>query len=146
MEENRITNETAPVKKQRSLWDEAWRRFKKNKTAMAGLVYLGILVVIAVSTTVIDWVTHNQVYKSYIIKQDLLHRLKGPSWQHIFGQDEFGRDIFLRMLWGTRYSLFMGALAILFVAVTFCCALLGGVLYLCRRAGGGDAAATGSNE
>ena len=103
MEENRNINETVPVKKQRSLWDEAWRRFKKNKTAMGGLIYLSILVVVAISTTVIDWITKNQVYKQYIIKQDLLHRLKGPSAQHIFGQDEFGRDIFLRMLWSTRY-------------------------------------------
>ena len=117
MEENRNINETVPVKKQRSLWDEAWRRFKKNKTAMGGLIYLSILVVVAISTTVIDWVTKNQVYKQYIIKQDLLHRLKGPSAQHIFGQDEFGRDIFLRMLWGTRYSLFMGALAIIFALI-----------------------------
>ena len=69
MEENRNINETVPVKKQRSLWDEAWRRFKKNKTAMGGLIYLSILVVVAISTTVIDWVTKNQVYKQYIIKQ-----------------------------------------------------------------------------
>jgi peptide/nickel transport system permease protein len=117
MEENSTPKEVVQEKKQRSLWDEAWRRFKKNKTAMAGLVYLSNLVIVAITTTVIDWVTKNQVYKNYIIKQDLLHRLKGPSAQHIFGQDEFGRDIFLRMLWGTRYSLFMGALAIIFALI-----------------------------
>ena len=111
------TQEVPAEKKQRSLWDEAWRRFKKNRTAMAGLVYLSIMVVVAFATIIIDWVTKNQFYKDHIIKQDLLHRLKGPSWQHIFGQDEFGRDIFLRMLWGTRYSLFMGALAIIFALI-----------------------------
>ena len=53
MEENRNLQAHAE-KKQRSLWDEAWRCFRKNKTAMAGLIYLCILVLVAVSTTVID--------------------------------------------------------------------------------------------
>ena len=101
-------------KKQRSLWQEAWRRFRKNRMAMAGLVFLSILVVIAVVTLVIDLVTKNSIYNNYVINQDLVNRLQGPSVAHPFGQDEFGRDMLLRMLWGTRYSLFMGSLAIIF--------------------------------
>lgn len=101
-------------KKQRSLWQEAWRRFRKNRMAMAGLVFLSILVVIAVVTLVIDLVTQNEIYNNYVINQDLVSRLQGPSLQHPLGQDEFGRDMLLRMLWGTRYSLFMGSLAIIF--------------------------------
>ena len=101
------------AKKQRSLWQEAWRRFRKNRMAMAGLAYLSLLVVIAVSTMVIDLVTNNSFYDTHVINQDLLSRLQGPSAEHIFGQDEFGRDMFLRMIWGTRYSLFMGCLSIL---------------------------------
>ena len=101
-------------KKQRSLWQEAWRRFRKNRMAMAGLVFLSILVIIAVVTLVIDLVTKNSIYNNYVINQDLVNRLQGPSAAHPFGQDEFGRDMLLRMLWGTRYSLFMGSLAIIF--------------------------------
>lgn len=101
-------------KKQRSLWQEAWRRFRKNRMAMAGLVFLSILVVIAVVTLVIDLVTQNEIYNNYVINQDLVSRLQGPSLQHPLGQDDFGRDMLLRMLWGTRYSLFMGSLAIIF--------------------------------
>ena len=101
-------------KKQRSLWQEAWRRFRKNRMAMAGLVFLSILVIIAVVTLVIDLVTKNSIYNNYVINQDLVNRLQGPSTAHPFGQDEFGRDMLLRMLWGTRYSLFMGSLAIIF--------------------------------
>ena len=101
-------------KKQRSLWQEAWRRFRKNRMAMAGLVFLSILVVIAVVTLVIDLVTQNEIYNNYVINQDLVSRLQGPSLQHPLGQDEFGRDMLLRMLWGTRYSLFMGSLATIF--------------------------------
>ncbi len=109
-------------KKQRSLWQEAWRRFRKNRMAMVGLVFLSILVIIAVGTMVIDLVTQNEIYNNYVINQDLVNRLKGPSLEHPFGQDEFGRDMLLRMLWGTRYSLFMGSLAIIF---SLC---IGGVL------------------
>ena len=101
-------------KKQRSLWQEAWRRFRKNRMAMAGLVFLSILVIIAVVTLVIDLVTQNEIYNNYVINQDLVSRLQGPSLQHPLGQDEFGRDMLLRMLWGTPYSLFMGSLAIIF--------------------------------
>ena len=109
-------------KKQRSLWQESWRRFRKNRMAMVGLVFLSILVIIAVGTMVIDLVTQNEIYNNYVINQDLVNRLKGLSLEHPFGQDEFGRDMLLRMLWGTRYSLFMGSLAIIF---SLC---IGGVL------------------
>lgn len=67
---------------------------------------------IAIATIVIDLVMHNAIYNDYVIKQNLRLRLKGPSPEHIFGLDEFGRDIFLRMIWGIRYSLFMGTIAI----------------------------------
>ena len=89
---------------------------------MVGLVFLSILVIIAVGTMVIDLVTQNEIYNNYVINQDLVNRLKGLSLEHPFGQDEFGRDMLLRMLWGTRYSLFMGSLAIIF---SLC---IGGVL------------------
>ncbi|QQO09533.1 ABC transporter permease [Breznakiella homolactica] len=108
--------------KQRSLWAEVWRRLKKNKLALVGLGFLSILVVIAVGTIVIDFVTSQSVYNNYVIKQNLRMRLQGPSWQYPFGLDEFGRNILLRMLWGVRYSLFMGTFAIVIST------LIGGVL------------------
>lgn len=97
---------------QRSMWQETWRRFKKNKLAMAGLSFLLLLVVIAVATLVIDLVTGKDIYNNYVIKQDLRGRLDPPSFAHWFGKDEFGRDMFYRILWGIRYSLFMGTIAI----------------------------------
>ena len=112
MKENTAAVANAP-KKQRSLWQEAMRRFRKNKTAMAGLFFLSILVVIAVSTLVIDFATDKTFYNENVVKQDLFGRLTPPNAEHPFGQDEFGRDMLLRCLWGTRYSLFMGALAII---------------------------------
>ncbi|MGH0054056.1 MAG: ABC transporter permease [Sphaerochaetaceae bacterium] len=99
-------------KKQRTLAAETWRRFKKNKLALAGMIVILALVLIALSTIVIDFVTDKSVYNDYVIKQNLRMRLQGPSKEHIFGLDEFGRDIFMRMIWAVRYSLFMGTIAI----------------------------------
>lgn len=98
----------------RSLWGEAWHRYKKNKVAVAGLVVVIVLLIIALGTIVIDLVTHESVYNELVLKQDIYRKLAKPSMQHIFGCDEYGRDIFFRMVWGTRYSLFIGVSSILF--------------------------------
>ena len=98
--------------KQRSLWMEAWRRLRKNKLAMAGLGFILLLVVLALFTIAVDLITQNSFYTEHVVKQNLRLRLQGPSKEHIFGLDEFGRDIFLRVIWAIRYSLFMGTVAI----------------------------------
>lgn len=46
------------------------------------------------------------------VVQDLTLRLKAPSAAHIFGTDNFGRDIFSRMIYGGRYSLLAGCLTV----------------------------------
>ena len=91
---------------QRTLWQETWRRFKKNKLAVAGMIFLIALVVIAIATIIIDAVNPS-IYETYVIKQNLRERLAPPSAAHIFGQDEFGRDMLIRILWSIRSSLFM---------------------------------------
>lgn len=103
--------------KRRGLWQETWRRFKKNKLALVGMSFIILLLAIAIATIVIDLVTDKSFYNAHVIKQNLRMRLKGPSKDHIFGLDEFGRDIFLRMLWAVRYSLFMGVFAIFFSVI-----------------------------
>lgn len=94
--------------KARSLWQDAWRRLKKNRVAYIGFIFIIILVIISISTLLIDLFTHNSIYDKYIIEMNLANKLDPPSAQHFFGQDEFGRDIFLRIIWGTRYSLSLG--------------------------------------
>ena len=99
--------------KSRSLWADAWRRFKKNKMAIISLVFLLLLALTGVTTLIIDWVTDDKIYDSLVISQDLSQRSVPPSSEHVLGLDEFGRDILLRILWGTRYSLFMSVAAVL---------------------------------
>ena len=79
--------------------------------------FIILLLIIAIATIIIDLVTNKSFYNAHVIKQNLRLRLQGPSKEHIFGLDEFGRDIFLRMLWAVRYSLFMGVFAILFSVI-----------------------------
>ena len=96
----------------RSLWQDAWRRFKKNRMAMISLCFIGLLALVAFSTIIIDIVTKESILDAKVISQNLVNRLQPPSSEHIFGLDEFGRDIFLRIVWGTRYSLFMSTISI----------------------------------
>ena len=92
----------AVKKTQRSLWMDAWRRLRKNRLAMIGLGFILLLVVLALFTVAVDIVTKGTFYDEHVIKQNLRLRLQGPSAEHIFGLDEFGRDIFLRVIWAIR--------------------------------------------
>ena len=51
------------------------------------------------------------------IVQDLTMRLKAPSAEHLFGTDNFGRDIFSRVIYGGRYSLLAGCLTVVIAGV-----------------------------
>ncbi|NLL36637.1 MAG: ABC transporter permease [Fretibacterium sp.] len=108
------STESTTSREGRTLWQEAWRRFRKNKLALLSLAFLLLLAAIAVVTIVWDIADDQAFYNARVIKQNLRLKLKGPSAAHPFGLDEFGRDMFLRMLWGIRYSLFMGTAAIAF--------------------------------
>lgn len=108
--------------KARSLGADAWYRFKKNRLAVISLIFLCLMIVVAFSTFVVDWVTDSSFYDAKVIAQDLRRRLEPPSWEHPLGLDEFGRDMLLRIVWGARYSLFMG------MAAVFGATLLGGFL------------------
>lgn len=92
--------------KKRSQWREVWRMLVKNKMAMLGLFILIVLVLLALFADVIA------DYDTVVIKQNLSHRLQGPSAAHWLGTDEFGRDILARLIHGTRVSLKVGILAV----------------------------------
>lgn len=99
--------------KARSLGADAWHRFKKNRLAVISLILLCVMIMAAFSTFIIDWATNSAFYDAKVISQDLVHRLEPPNLEHPLGKDEFGRDMLLRIIWGARYSLFMGMTAVL---------------------------------
>ena len=90
-----------PVKK-RSQLKSIWLQYRKNKLAMFGLAIFLVLVMIALTSGFfLD-------YDTQVIGQNMKERLSPPSRAHIFGTDEYGRDLFARIIWGTRISLFVG--------------------------------------
>ena len=95
-----------------SPFQQAMIQFKQNKLAVWGGVVVMLLILVVIGTGITDLATHNAFFDKYIAGQNLQMRLQTPSINHPFGCDEFGRDLFLRILWGTKYSLFIGVGAI----------------------------------
>lgn len=117
MSKKRTKAEQQEAAVSRGLWADAWYRFKKNRLAVIGLTFIIFLVIVSIATIVLDFATDNKLYEAYVVKQNLSQKLAGPSAKHIFGCDEFGRDILFRLLWGTRYSLFIGIISILLALI-----------------------------
>ncbi len=99
--------------RQRTLFQQSWMQFRQSRTAMIGLGILLVLLLIVTATILIDLMTSRTIYSNYVEKQDLMNKLAAPSAEHIFGCDEFGRDLLFRILWGTKYSLMIGVCAVL---------------------------------
>jgi len=90
-------------KKQSQLF-VTWRRLKRSKMAMCGLVIIGLLFVTAIFAEFIAPYPYAQ--------QNLKETFQYPSIRHLFGTDDFGRDIFSRIVYGARISLEVGFLSV----------------------------------
>ncbi|NQX66434.1 ABC transporter permease [Paenibacillus alba] len=88
-----------------SFWQEAWIRLRANKLAMAGLIIVVLMSLLAIVGPLLT----DQSYS----KQVLLDANQIPSAAHWFGTDELGRDVYARILYGARISLFIGLMAAL---------------------------------
>jgi peptide/nickel transport system permease protein len=83
---------------------DIWRRLRKNPLAMFGLFIVVLLIFFAITADVIAPYTYYE--------QDLIASFQPPSKDHIFGTDEFGRDILSRIIHGSRISLQVGLIAV----------------------------------
>ncbi len=89
-----------------NFWREVAKEFKKNKGAVLGLIIFSLIVVVAVlAVFLLD-------YKEQITKLNISQALKPISGEHPCGTDQFGRDIFYRILYGAHYSLLIGVCAV----------------------------------
>jgi dipeptide transport system permease protein len=95
----------AIIRPQLSFWHEAWIRMLKNKVAMLGLILIICLALLAIFGPLITDHSYS--------KQVLLDANQKPSSAHWFGTDELGRDVYARVLYGARISLFIGLMAAL---------------------------------
>jgi oligopeptide transport system permease protein len=101
------------AREQVSLWRDGWRRLRRNKLALAAVIYLALLVLVAIVS--FFWTP----YKPNFI--GACDTYQTPSPAHLFGCDELGRDSLSRLMAGTQVSLFEGvgtALIVLVVGVT----------------------------
>ena len=81
----------------------AWRRFRRNRLAVAGAIFLVLLLLVAIAARLIVSQAPNQV--------DLGALRAPPSGEHWLGTDASGRDVFARLVYAARVSLLVGVLA-----------------------------------
>ncbi|WP_134704071.1 ABC transporter permease [Ammoniphilus sp. YIM 78166] len=99
---NQLNTKPEPIS---SPWRDAWKGLKKNKLALVGGFIIIFFVTIAIFAPVLA--THD--YK----EPNLINRLQAPSAEHWFGTDDLGRDIFSRILYGARISLWVGTFSVI---------------------------------
>ncbi|GAA0109737.1 MULTISPECIES: ABC transporter permease [Clostridium] len=82
-------------------WADAWRRLKNNKVALFSLIMIVVVVLFAfLGPVIMKKVMGYTYYDTNLSGTDLR-----PSAQHWFGTDNLGRDLFVRVMYGSRYSL-----------------------------------------
>lgn len=99
-----MSGNAAPRMKSEAGLLDIWRRLRKNPLAMFGLFIVALLIFFAITADIIA------PYKYY--EQDLMASFQSPSREHLFGTDEFGRDILSRIIHGSRISLQVGLIAV----------------------------------
>ncbi|MGM9923222.1 MAG: ABC transporter permease [Bacillus sp. (in: firmicutes)] len=88
-----------------SYWRDVWRRLRKNKLAMVGLILITILIIMAIIGPHLNGYNYHE--------QDFTKKNLKPNSEHWFGTDSSGRDLFTRAWYGARVSLFIGIMAAL---------------------------------
>lgn len=98
-------NKNTIVRPSETYWQDAWRRLKQNKVAMMALFTLCFLIIFVIVMPYIykyDYVTNNMEITN-----------QGPGGGHWFGTDNLGRDLFARILYGSKISLSVGIVSAL---------------------------------
>lgn len=100
--------------KSKTYLQDAWTRFKKNKLALAGLGFLIVITILAITVPMFSPFEYDMM--------DLTSVNLLPSFTHPMGTDKFGRDIFVRIMYGARISLSVGfasAFICLFIGIVY---------------------------
>jgi len=97
---------TSKLYKKRNTFEMIWRQLRRNKGALIGLALLTVIILAALlSPIVFD-------YDKDVVGMNVRERMQWPSATHLCGTDELGRDIFTRIVYGARYSLAVGVVAV----------------------------------
>jgi ABC-type dipeptide/oligopeptide/nickel transport system permease subunit len=83
-------------------WAGAWRRFRRNKLAMFGLVFVILVLFVAILAPVLAPYPYDKI--------NPVRGLEGPSREHLMGTDQLGRDVLSRIIYASRPMLLVGIL------------------------------------
>ena len=98
--------ETEPMAVEaRTYFQDAWSRFRRNRLAMLGVAFLALMVLMAILVPMLSPYAYDEM--------DFASINAMPSADHWLGTDKFGRDIFVRVMFGARISLTIGVAAAL---------------------------------
>jgi oligopeptide transport system permease protein len=92
-----------------SYWRDAWNRLKANKVAIGGLVVIVLVFLAAIVGPMLSPYSYSQINEG---SENL-----APTFQHIFGTDSLGRDLFTRTMIGARISLAVGLVAAAMISI-----------------------------
>lgn len=106
---NNISNSKPKKMKKQNEFNRVITQLKKNKIAMLGLIVLIIEIILAILSPYISPYGYAEM--------DMTSCFALPSLKHLFGCDDMGRDIFSRVLYGGRYSISIGIIAVLISVV-----------------------------
>lgn len=95
----------------RSPWELFWRRFRKDKFAIAGLVIVALMILLAVLAPLAATITGHGPNQVFLDRLDSFGIPTGPQGDFWFGLDTAGRDLFVRVAYGARTSLIIAFFA-----------------------------------
>jgi oligopeptide transport system permease protein len=93
----------AVVRPSSTYWHDVWQRFKKDPLALFGLIVIAMMSVACIFVPMFSPYTYSGM--------DLANMNANPSWQHLCGTDQMGRDLFIRIMYGARISITIGLVA-----------------------------------
>ncbi len=97
-----------------SYWKDSWRKLKKNKLAYIGLIFIILMTLSAIFVPMLS--------KHDYVSNNLMTTNESPSAEYWFGTDQLGRDMFVRVMYGARYSLiiaFTASILNLFIGIVY---------------------------
>lgn len=107
--------ETEPIEivpPKRSLWAESWKKLRKQRSAMIGLGIISFFILIGIFAPFLT----SHPFNGFNTESILI----SPNSEHWFGTDDQGRDIFSRVLFGARISLWIGFFSVIGSIVVGC--------------------------
>lgn len=119
---------SSPVKQPDSSFEEFWKRFRRNRLAVAGLIVIVLYILLAAGAGFFyssDFITGNQIPNAFAgvgTRAEIDWDGNKSSHLYILGADNFGRDVLGRIIHGARVSMIIGFVTVLFAV------LLGGSL------------------